>query len=397
MVRRIAILFTMIFCATQFLILGASAALDDGYPEGKPAPMRSCPDSAVGDKHISEISEKILICTLINNEKRWWIENEPLPLVPSGLTPVPITIPGGTPIMLPEIKHDYFLPVTALEKMKVVEDIVYATDSTAQKLDIYLPKNVKNPPLVIWLHGGAFMFLDKSVVRYDESAKILELLIKNKIAVAVVDYRLATEAKFPAAGQDVKSAIRYLRANALKYGYDAKKFAVWGESSGGYLALMAGITGKQKSIFDSPSDVNKKVSAEVMMVVELSGSADFLSMEKSVVKYPCKANIGKSIPAMENPWFGSKAVPGVSASMKSANLYPLIQKNSKLPAFYLYHGSEDCFVSKYEATQFNNSIKKVGGKVVLNIVPGGTHGGASVWSEASKVVGVLKQNFTKAK
>ena len=100
---------------------------------------------------------------------------------------------------------------------------------------------------------------------------------------------------------------------------------------------------------------------------------------------------------MDNPWFGSKTVPGVRASKKSANLYPLIQKNSKLPAFYLYHGSEVCFVSKYEATQFNNSIKKVGGKVVLNIVPGGTHGGASVWSEASKVVGVLKSNFTKAK
>ena len=397
MVRRIAILFTMIFCATQLLIFGANAALDDGYPTGVPAPGRSCPDSEVGQKVTSQITEKVFVCTLINNEKRWWVENEPLPLVPTGLTPVPITIPGAVPLQLPEIKHDYFLPATALEKMKVVEEVVYATDSVAQKLDIYLPKNVKNPPLVIWLHGGAFMFLDKSVVRYDESAKILELLIKNKIAVAVVDYRLATEAKFPAAGQDVKSAIRYLRVNALKYGYDAKKFAVWGESSGGYLALMAGITGKQKSIFDSPSDVNKKVSAEVMMVVELSGSADFLSMEKSVVKYPCKANIGKSIPSMDNPWFGSKAVPGVSASMKSANLYPLIQKNSKLPAFYLYHGSEDCFVSKYEATQFNNSIKKVGGKVVLNIVPGGTHGGASVWSEASKVVGVLKSNFTKAK
>jgi len=133
-----------------------------------------------------------------------------------------------------------------------------------------------------------------------------------------------------------------------------------------------------------------------MMVVELSGSADFISMEKSVVKYPCKANIGKSIPVMDNPWFGSKAVPGVSTLMKSANLYPLIQKNSKFPAFYLYHGSEDCFVSKYEATQLSSSIKKIGGQVVLNIVPGGTHGGSSVWAEATKVVGVLKSNFAKA-
>ena len=387
----------MIFCATQLSILGAEAALDDGYPTGVPAPGRSCPDSEIGQKVHSQVTEKIFVCTLINNEKRWWIENEPLPLVPSGLTPVPITIPGGLPLQLPVIDHDYFLPASALEKMKVIEDVPYAVESPAQKLDIYLPKNVKNPPLVIWLHGGAFMFLDKKVLRYDESAKILELLIKNGIAVAGIDYRLATEAKFPAAGQDVKSAIRFLRANAGQYGFNPNKFAVWGESSGGYLALMAGVTGKGKSIFDNPLDPNIKVSAGVAMVVGIAGSADFNSMEKSIKKYPCKANIGKSIPSMDNPWFGSKLIPGVSTMIKSANLYPFIAKGVTLPEFFIYHGSEDCFVSKYESSQFSSSIKKAGGKVTLKIVPGGTHGGASVWAESSKAIASLKKNFSKLK
>jgi len=98
---------------------------------------------------------------------------------------------------------------------------------------------------------------------------MLEVFIKNGIAVAAVNYRLAQEAIFPAAGADTKSAIRFLRVNASRYGYDPKMFATGGDSAGAYLALMAVITGDHASPFDDPNDPNRKTSASVSAVIDL--------------------------------------------------------------------------------------------------------------------------------
>ena len=84
-----------------------------------------------------------------------------------------------------------------------------------------------------------YNMFDEDFMKFDESAKLLELLTKSGIAVASINYRLAQEAAFPAAGVDVKTAIRFLRANASKYGYDPNKFATGGDSAGSYLALEA--------------------------------------------------------------------------------------------------------------------------------------------------------------
>ena len=137
---------------------------------------------------------------------------------------------------------------------------------------------------------GTFVIGDDDFMKFDESAKLLEVFIKNGIAVASVNYRLSQEALFPAAGVDTKSAIRFLRANASKYGYDPKKFATGGDSAGSYLALMAGITGDQSSIFDDPKDPNSKTSASVSAVIDLYGNADFFEMTANNARYPVTNN-----------------------------------------------------------------------------------------------------------
>jgi acetyl esterase/lipase len=205
---------------------------DDGYPQGVAAPGRTCPNSEVGFTAVSEITQKTLICTLINGEKKWWIQGEPLPAAPAA-TPTatsnatPSANNGDSSSNVPEIQYTpkYKLPAKSLAKMKVFENVIYSRNSPTHRLDIYMPKGVVKPPLIVWTHGGGFVFGDENFMKFDESAKLLEVFIKNGIAVASVNYRLAQEALFPAAGVDTKRAIRFLRANASKYGYDPKKFA----------------------------------------------------------------------------------------------------------------------------------------------------------------------------
>ncbi len=366
---------------------------DDGYPQGTAAPGRTCPTVAVGEVIVSEITQKSLVCTLIDGQKKWWVKGEPLPVAPAAS--------GGSTEKAPEIVYipKYKLPAKALAKMKVYENVTYANKTATQHLDIYMPKGVSKPPLIVWTHGGGFVIGDDDFMKFDESAKLLELFIKNGIAVASVNYRLAQEALFPAAGVDTKSAIRFLRANASKYGYDPKKFATGGDSAGSYLALMAAITADQPSPFDDPTDPNRGVSAKVSAVTDLYGNVDFFEMTANNEKYPCdqSKNPYPGAPGNIHPWFGDITNSKVQADMKSGGLYPYIKSSTSLPAFFIFHGSDDCSVSPYDSKNLDAAVKAQKGKSTLKIVPGAIHGGAGVWDAVMKAVPTIKKTLVSAK
>ena len=110
-------------------------------------------------------------------------------------------------------------------------NVLYAETSPSQVLDLWIPETGEAPyPLVVFVHGGAFMMGDKSM----DIAHIADVLDAG-YAAAGVNYRLSGEALFPAAVQDVKAAVRFLRANADEYGLDPESFAAWGASAGGNL------------------------------------------------------------------------------------------------------------------------------------------------------------------
>jgi len=382
--------------------LSATAAnLDDGYPQGVAAPGRTCPNTDEGSKVVSEYSGKTLICTTVNGVKKWWIEGEALPVAQS--TQAPSSNNSQTQNndksaqAISEISYTpkYKLSARALGTMKVFENITYSTQSPTQHLDIYMPKGVTKPPLVVWTHGGGFVFGDEDFMKFDESAKLLELFIKNGIAVASVNYRLAQEAIFPAGGKDTKMAIRFLRANAGKYGYDPKKFATGGDSAGSYLALMAGITGDQPSPYDDSTDPNKKVSAAVSVVIALFGNVDFFEMISNNAKYPCDQSKNPYPVADGNihPWFGDVTKPEVQAAMKSGGLYPYLQSSTALPTFYIFHGLDDCSVSPRDSMNLDKAVKLRKGKSTLALIPGAIHGGAGVWSAVMKAVPAIKKSL----
>ena len=387
------LVLTLISTLSLSTIYSARAAnLDDGYPQGEPAPGRTCPTETEGATTVSKHNGKTFVCTLINGDKKWWIKGEPLPAKEPAKS-------AATAAAVPEIQYipKYKLSSKSIAQMKIFENVTYANKSPIQHLDIYMPKDVVKPPLLIWSHGGGFIMGDDDFMKFDESAKLLELLTKSGIAVASVNYRLSQEALFPAAGVDVKSAIRFLRANASKYGYDPNKFATGGDSAGSYLALSAAITGDQASPFDDPTDPNSKVSATVKVVIGLFGNVDFFEMSANNLKYPCDQS-KNPFPVADtkiNPWFGDTTDPKVQAAMKSGGLYPYLKSSKAIPTFYIFHGSDDCSVSPYDSKNLDKAVKALKGYSSLTIVPGAIHGGAGVWSAVMKAVPAIKKSMSK--
>jgi acetyl esterase/lipase len=115
------------------------------------------------------------------------------------------------------------------------KDVEYATVGTnSLKLDIYR-SDTQAGPLIVWIHGGAWRSGSKSSMPLTE-------LVRAGYTIASVDYRLSTDAKFPAQIHDIKAAIRFLRAKQKELGVDASRIVVAGDSAGGHLAALVGVT-----------------------------------------------------------------------------------------------------------------------------------------------------------
>jgi acetyl esterase/lipase len=124
-------------------------------------------------------------------------------------------------------------------------DVIYGKGGGEDlKLDIARPiGDPKRLPCVVFIHGGAW----RAGLRGDHDKDVRQLAGHGFVA-ATVDYRLAPKHPFPAQVQDVKCAIRFLRAHAEQYGIDSARIAVWGISAGGHLALMLGVTQKKDGL-----------------------------------------------------------------------------------------------------------------------------------------------------
>ncbi len=157
-------------------------------------------------------------------------------------------------------------------------------------------------------------------------------------AVVSLNYRLGASmfaAAYPAL-RDGKAAVRFLRANADQYHLDSSKFAVWGNSAGGYMAAMLGVTGDQATAFDDPDLGNAGVSSAVQAVVVWYGAEDRLpDPELSIVHHLPKAKI--------------------------------------LPAFRIVNGDADQIISPAQARRLNEALTKAGAISTLTILPGAGH------------------------
>jgi acetyl esterase/lipase len=147
----------------------------------------------------------------------------------------------------------------------------WVLDLAMQKEDTDKPR-----PAIVAIHGGGWLEGDKSSFSTPKNrppGNIIDFAKLGFVAVAI-NYRLSSEAPFPAALQDCKCAVRWLRANAEKYRIDPNLIGVWGNSAGGHLALMLGMVDKKAGLEgDGPY---QEYSSVVQAVVSDSGPIDLL-------------------------------------------------------------------------------------------------------------------------
>jgi acetyl esterase/lipase len=253
-------------------------------------------------------------------------------------------------------------------------NLSYANLSASEKLDLYVQDTTNGPlPLIIRIHGGAFSAGDKS-----SEASSVPALQARGYAVASLNYRLSGEALFPAGAQDVKAAVRWLRANAATYGIDSNRFAAWGWSAGGYFANLLGATGDQLTIFDDFSLGNSNVSSAVQAVVSWYSLTDFGTMDSQQQANPpvsCTNTwlVHNAANSPESIWLGA-ALPTIPAKVAQANLTNYIFTAGNLPLFSLAHGDDDCLVPWAQDVELNAALTNRGGISQLTIEPGWTHG-----------------------
>jgi acetyl esterase/lipase len=262
------------------------------------------------------------------------------------------------------------LAITDHIKRKIL-DIPYADQSPTQKLDIYLPDDIAgSKPVIISIHGGAFMGCDKS------DMQIMPMLegLKRGYAVVAVNYRLSWEAKFPALVQDVKAAVRWIRANASHYEFNPQRVAAWGGSAGAYLASMLGTSAGTPELEDM-SMGNPEQPCNVQTVVAWFGPTDFLKMDEQLAAngfFPQQDQSHNGANSPESLLLGQK-ITDVPELVTRANPETYIRPGA--PPFYLQHGTKDCIVPVQQSVNFAAKLSKTLGedRVKLELIQDAEH------------------------
>jgi acetyl esterase/lipase len=250
------------------------------------------------------------------------------------------------------------------------KDIAYASVSATQKLDLYVPTVGSGPfPLVVIVHGGAFMFGDKA----DRGSLIgAKEFLASGYAVAGINYRLSGEARFPAQIWDVKAAIRFLRTHAARYKLNHNKFGVFGASAGGHLVSLLG-TSAGVAQLEGAELGNAEQSSRVQAVVDWFGPIDFLQMDAQFAGSSCpKTHNAKDSP--ESRLMGAP-IQTIPAIVSTAN--PMTYITPDDPPFLIEHGTADCTIPPPQSRNFADALKKVIGAEKVTHVPleGEGHGG----------------------
>lgn len=268
-------------------------------------------------------------------------------------------VPGTMPFAMPQTNPDF-------------KDVNYAGDTLeAHRLDIYLPKEGKAPyKVIVAIYGSAWFANNMKPFAYMSLGKALT---DAGYAVVSINHRSSADAKYPAQINDVKAAIRFIRAHAKAYRLDTSFIGITGFSSGGHLSSMAGVTNNlpKKDINGVSIDIEGKVgdclneSSRVDAVVDWFGPVDMAHMNKCTTtkddKSPEAALIG-----------GDPRKMSEMVSLISPIDY--VAEAPDCPRFLVIHGDSDTVVPHCQSENFAAVLKKAGKLVDFITVPKGQHG-----------------------
>jgi len=239
-------------------------------------------------------------------------------------------------------------------------------DGTPLRLDLYVPPSDGPLPLIIWVHGGGWMEGSK-----DEEFEALPL-VWHGFAVASVNYRLSDQAVFPAQIHDVKAAVRFLRANAARFGLDPDRFGAWGESAGGHLVALLGTTSVHGELEGNEGVTG--VSSRVQAVFDWYGPTDLLQRQAQTPKGSPNADAAGST---DSRLLGGPA-PRNRELAQQAN--PITYVTPGVPPFLIVHGDADTLVPIGQSQLLVQALRRVNAPVQFIVVKGGQHGGDDYFS-----------------
>jgi len=237
-------------------------------------------------------------------------------------------------------------------------DVTYCTrNGVALQMDIYFPKQTENVaiPIVVYLHGGGWTWGDKS--RGPGMVDIPELLARGYV-VAAVNYRLAPKYKFPAQIEDVKCAMRFLRAHALSLNIDPNRVGVWGSSAGGHLVALLGLTDASAG-FDVGEYLDQ--SSRVQAVVDMFGPTDLITLLSGARRVFVR---------VVQRVFGTTS----KDDPKLVRASPLSYVSKDAPPFLILQGDEDYLVPVSQSQELYDRLKAVGANAHLVIIKNAGHG-----------------------
>ncbi len=224
------------------------------------------------------------------------------------------------------------------------------------KMNIIFPEDdTRTYPCIVWICGGAWLTLDR-----DAHLAYLSDLARTGFVVASVDYRTSNEAIWPAQIEDVKAAIRYLRAHAGRYHIDVFHIGTMGESAGGYLTAMSALIGDDNKTFDKGAYL--EYSSAVQAAVPWYPPCD-------LTKFPIITD-AESISAPESLLFG-KNIYECKNDATGLDVTGYVTKSA--PPFLIIHGTDDHTVPHEQGVLLHDALEEAGCDVTLLSLEGADH------------------------
>jgi acetyl esterase/lipase len=172
--------------------------------------------------------------------------------------------------------------------------------------------------------------------------------------VVSANYRLSREAIFPAGLQDLKAAIRWLRASCEQYRLDGGWIAAWGGSSGGNYAAMLCLTADVRE-FDDFSLGNPGIPCDVQAAVDWFGPTDFLKMDDQLAESGLGPGNHNAADSPESRYLGAK-ITEVPIQVKLAN--PMTYVHANMPPIFIQHGRLDSMVPVQQSIEFAQKLEQ---------------------------------------
>jgi acetyl esterase/lipase len=263
------------------------------------------------------------------------------------------------------------------------QNVAYSDISENNILDIYLPKTESQKyPVVIWIHGGAFKMGSK------ENPQSLSRFLEEGFAVVSINYRLSSEAIWPAQLTDLENVVKFVKENSEKYKFDNENIFSFGASAGGHLSSMMGLA------------LASSTDTKIKGTVNWYGPVDFYTMDEDITKTGVERKTGNNGDAdsPESALIGATVKENKELSYKASPLYFLDNlATSTNIKFLIMHGGKDQMIGAPQSERLYNAlISKFGtSSATYYFLENGTHGGgdfAEIDAE-NKVIDFLKANL----